>query len=412
MNAKTPPPLLSVDEALDLLLHAAALREAVEEVLTMDALGRVLASSIVSPMAVPPHNNSAMDGYAVRANDLHPQEVTRLQVSQRITAGSMGGPLAKQTAARIFTGAPIPEGADAVVMQEDTRQTDDIVAISRSVVKGENIRLAGEDIAAGTTILQGGTRLGPQHIGLAASVGMARLPVYRNLRVATFFTGDELVMPGEQLAPGQIYNSNRFSLNGLLRTLGFIPIDLGTVPDSLEATVGVLKQAAQQADVIITSGGVSVGEEDYVKAAVEQLGSIDMWRIAMKPGKPLAFGKIENAAFIGLPGNPVSVFVTFCIFARPFLLRSQGVMNVMPRSFWVEANFDWAMPDRRREYLRARLEPGMDGVSRATIFQHQGSGVLTSTVWGDGLINCPAGTPIKRGERVRFIPFSELMAWH
>ena len=412
MNAKTPPPLLSVDEALDLLLNAATPREAVEEVLTMDALGRVLANSIISPMAVPPHNNSAMDGYAVRANDLHPQEVTRLQVSQRITAGSMGGPLAKQTAARIFTGAPIPEGADAVVMQEDTRQTDDIVAISRTVVKGENIRLAGEDITAGTTILQGGTRLGPQHIGLAASVGLARLPVYRKLRVATFFTGDELVMPGEQLAPGQIYNSNRFSLNGLLRTLGFIPIDLGTVPDSLEATVGVLKQAAQEADVIITSGGVSVGEEDYVKAAVEQLGSIDMWRIAMKPGKPLAFGKIENAAFIGLPGNPVSVFVTFCIFARPFLLRSQGVMQVVPRSFWVEANFDWSTPDRRREYLRARLEPGMDGVSRATIFQHQGSGVLTSTVWGDGLINCPAGTPIKRGEKVRFIPFSELMAWH
>lgn len=412
MNAKTPPPLLSVDEALDLLLHAATPREAIEEVLTMDALGRVLASSIISPMAVPPHNNSAMDGYAVRAHELHPQEVTRLQVSQRITAGSMGGPLAKQTAARIFTGAPIPEGADAVVMQEDTRQTDDIVAISRTVVKGENIRLAGEDIAAGTTILQGGTRLGPQHVGLAASVGMARLPVYRKLRIATFFTGDELVMPGEQLTPGKIYNSNRFSLNGLLRSLGFIPIDLGTVPDSLEATVGVLKQAAQEADVIITSGGVSVGEEDYVKAAVEQLGSIDMWRIAMKPGKPLAFGKIENAAFIGLPGNPVSVFVTFCIFARPFLLRSQGVMNVMPRSFWVEANFDWTTPDRRREYLRARLDPGMDGVSRATIFQHQGSGVLTSTVWGDGLINCPAGTPIKRGERVRFIPFSELMAWH
>lgn len=412
MNAKTPPPLLSVDEALDHLLRAATPCEAVEEVLTMDALGRVLATSITSPMAVPPHNNSAMDGYAVRVQDLHPQEITRLQVSQRISAGTMGVPLAAHTAARIFTGAPIPEGADGVVMQEDTRQTDDIVAISRTVAKGENIRLAGEDITVGTTILQAGTRLGPQHIGLAASVGMARLPVYRKLRIASFFTGDELVMPGEQLAPGQIYNSNRFSLNCLLRTLGFIPIDLGTVPDSLEATIGVLKQAAQEADVIITSGGVSVGEEDHVKAAVEQLGTIDMWRIAMKPGKPLAFGKIENAAFIGLPGNPVSVFVTFCIFARPFLLRSQGVMNVVPRSFWVEASFDWPTPDRRREYLRARLEPGMDGVSRATIFQHQGSGVLTSTVWGDGLINCPAGTPIKRGERVRFIPFSELMAWH
>ena len=412
MNDKTQPPLLSVDEALDHLLGAALPVQAIEEVLTLDALGRVLAISVISPLAVPPHDNSAMDGYAVRVADLHPLQVTRLQVSQRIPAGTMGTPLAPQTAARIFTGAPIPDGADAVVMQEDTRQTDDIVAISRSVAKGENIRRAGEDIAAGAAILQGGTRLGPQHVGLAASVGMVRLPVYRKLRIATFFTGDELVMPGEALAPGQIYNSNRFTLNSLLRTLGFIPIDLGTVPDSLEATVGVLKQAAQEADVIITSGGVSVGEEDYVKAAVEQLGSIDLWRIAMKPGKPLAFGKIDNAAFIGLPGNPVSVFVTFCIFARPFLLRSQGVMNVMPKSFWVEANFDWPKPDRRREYLRARLEPGIDSVSRATLFQHQGSGVLTSTVWGDGLINCPAGTPIKRGERVRFIPFSELMAWH
>ncbi len=410
MNDKTQPPLLSVDEALDHLLHAAEPVQAIEDALTMDALGRVLATSITSPVSVPPYNNSAMDGYAVRAAELNPSAVTRLQVSQRIAAGTMGDPLAAHTAARIFTGAPIPEGADAVVMQENTKQTDDIVAIHPAVTTGENIRLAGEDIAAGAMVLQGGTHLGPQHIGLAASIGMARLPVYRKLRIATFFTGDELVMPGEALAPGQIYNSNRFTLNSLLRRLGFIPIDLGTVPDNLEATVAVLKQAAQEADVIITSGGVSVGEEDYVKAAVEQIGSINMWRIAMKPGKPLAFGRIENAAFIGLPGNPVSVFVTFCIFARPFLLRSQGVMNVTPRSFWVEANFDWLKPDRRREYLRARLEPGMDGVSRAVLFPHQGSGVLTSTVWGDGLINCPAGTPIKRGERVRFIPFSELLA--
>jgi len=412
MNDKNKPNLLSVDEALDFLLRAAEPVQAVEEVLTMDALGRVLAAPVISPIAVPPHDNSAMDGYAVRAADLHPQEVTRLQVSQRIAAGSVGTPLQLHTAARIFTGAPIPAGADAVVMQEDTQQKDDIVAIQRAVRAGQNIRRAGEDIAAGDAILQAGTRLGPQHIGLAASVGMVRLPVYRKLRIATFFTGDELAMPGEALAPGQIYNSNRFTLNSLLRALGFEPIDLGTVPDSLEATVAVLKQAAHDADVIITSGGVSVGEEDYVKDAVAQLGSIDLWRIAMKPGKPLAFGRIENAAFIGLPGNPVSVFVTFCIFARPFLLRSQGVMQVAPRSYWVEANFDWLKPDRRREYLRARLEPGMDGMSRAALFPHQGSGVLTSTVWGDGLINCPAGTPIKRGERVRFIPFAELLAWH
>ena len=412
MNDKTQAPLLSVDEALDFLLRQAQPVEAVEDVLTMDALGRVLAASQVSRINVPPHDNSAMDGYAVRAADLHAEGDTRLPVSQRIAAGKVGAPLAPGTAARIFTGAPIPPGADAVVIQEDTTPAGDTVIIHRAVPSGTSLRRAGEDIAQGNTVLQAGTRLGPQHLGLAASVGIARLPVHRKLRIATFFTGDELVMPGERLGPGQIYNSNRFTLNGLLRCLGFTAIDLGIVPDSLAATVAVLKQAAHEADVILTSGGVSVGEEDYIKAAVERLGTIDMWRIAMKPGKPLAFGRIDNAAFIGLPGNPVSVFVTFCIFARPFLLRSQGVMDVMPRSYWVEANFDWLTPNRRREFLRARLEPGRDGQSRAAIYPHQGSGVLTSTVWGDGLINCPAGTPIKRGERVRYIPFAELLAWH
>ena len=412
MNDKAQAPLLSVDEALDFLLRQAQPVEAVENALTMDALGRVLAASQVSQINVPPHDNSAMDGYAVRVADLNTAGETQLLVSQRIPAGTVGTLLEPNTAARIFTGAPIPAGADAVVMQEDTSQAGDRVTIRHAVVAGTNLRRAGEDIAQGNTVLQAGARLGPQHLGLAASVGLARLPVYRKLRIATFFTGDELVMPGAPLGPGQIYNSNRFTLNGLLRCLGFTAIDLGIVPDNLAATVAVLKQAARDADVILTSGGVSVGEEDYVKAAVEQLGTIDMWRIAMKPGKPLAFGRIDNAAFIGLPGNPVSVFVTFCIFARPFLLRSQGVMDVMPRSYWVEANFDWLKPDRRREFLRARLEPGTDGQSRAAIYPHQGSGVLTSTVWGDGLINCPAGTPIKRGERVRYIPFAELLAWH
>jgi len=412
MNNKNQAPLLSVDEALDFLLRQARPVEAVEDALITDALGRVLAVLQTSRINVPPHDNSAMDGYALRAADLNALGDTRLAVSQRIAAGMMGQPLAPHTAARIFTGAPIPPGADAVVMQEDTTPAGDAVIIHRAVPSGTNLRYAGEDIAQGNTVLQAGTRLGPQHLGLAASVGIARLPVYRKLRIATFFTGDELVMPGERLGPGQIYNSNRFTLNGLLRCLGFTAIDLGIVPDKLDATIAVLKQAAREADVILTSGGVSVGEEDHIKAAVERLGTIDMWRIAMKPGKPLAFGRIDNAAFIGLPGNPVSVFVTFCIFARPFLLRSQGVMNVTPRSYWVEANFDWLTPDRRREFLRARLEPGMDGQSRAAIYPHQGSGVLTSTVWGDGLITCPAGTPIKRGERVRYIPFTELLAWH
>ncbi len=410
MNNPNQAALLTVDEALDFLLGQAQPIEAVEEVLTLDALGRVLAVAQVSGISVPPHDNSAMDGYAVRAADLDPNGDTHLPITQRIPAGSVGSALLPQSAARIFTGAPIPPGADAVVMQEDTTQANDVVTIHRAVPSGNNIRRAGEDIAPGSTVLQAGTRLGPQHLGLAASVGLARLPVYRKLKIATFFTGDEIVMPGQPLAPGQIYNSNRFTLNGLLHSIGFDVVDLGIVPDDLEATVGVLRSAASQADVILTSGGVSVGEEDHVKAAVERLGEIAMWRISMKPGKPLAFGRINQAAFIGLPGNPVSVFVTFCIFARPFLLRSQGVMDIALRGFWVEAAFDWPRSDRRREYLRARLVRGEVDTTRVEIYPHQGSGVLTSTVWGEGLIDVPAGVTIARGDRVRFIPFSELLA--
>ncbi|MBI5752189.1 MAG: molybdopterin molybdotransferase MoeA [Hydrogenophilales bacterium] len=409
MSKPNQAALLTVDEALDFLLSQAQPVEAVEDALTLDALGRVLAVAQVSGISVPPHDNSAMDGYAVRAADLNPSGDTRLAVTQRIPAGAVGSPLLPQSAARIFTGAPIPPGADAVVMQEDATQENGVVTIHRAVPPGNNIRRAGEDIAPGSTVLQAGIRLGPQHLGLAASVGLARLPVYRKLKIATFFTGDEIVMPGQPLAPGQIYNSNRFTLNGLLHSMGFDVVDLGIVPDDLEATVGVLRSAANQADVILTSGGVSVGEEDHVKAAVERLGEIAMWRIAMKPGKPLAFGRIENAAFIGLPGNPVSVFVTFCIFARTFLLRAQGVMDIAPRGFWVEAAFDRPRPDRRREYLRARRVAGEAGATRVEIYPHQGSGVLTSTVWGEGLIDVPAGTAIARGDRVFFMPFSELL---
>ncbi len=410
MSKPNQAALLSVDEALDFLLSQAHPVEAVEEALTLDALGRVLAAAQVSGISVPPLDNSAMDGYAIRAADLNSSGDTRLPVTQRIPAGSVGSVLLPQSAARIFTGAPIPPGADAVVMQEDTTQENNVVTIQRAVPSGNNIRRAGEDIAPGSTVLQAGTRLGPQHLGLAASVGLARLPVYRKLKIATFFTGDEIVMPGQPLAPGQIYNSNRFTLNGLLHSMGFDVVDLGIVPDDLEATVGVLARAASQADVILTSGGVSVGEEDHVKAAVERLGEIAMWRISMKPGKPLAFGRIENASFIGLPGNPVSVFVTFCIFARPFLLRAQGVMDIAPRGFWVEAAFDWPRPDHRREFLRARRVAGEAGTTRVEIYPHQGSGVLTSTVWGEGLIDVPAGTTIARGDRVFFMPFSELLA--
>lgn len=400
----------SVDEALDYLMSQATPVSGRETVMLDDALGRVLAAPLTSGMAVPPLDNSAMDGYAVRVADLDAMGPTRLPVSQRIPAGSVGVSLQPGTAARIFTGAPVPPGADAVVMQEETTQEGAHVVIQAAARIGQNIRRAGEDIASGATILQAGTRCDARHLGLAASVGISQLQVYRRLRVATFFTGDELVMPGRALEPGQIYNSNRFTLQGLLRMLGCDVLDLGTVPDNLNATVGVLRQAAQRADVILTSGGVSVGEEDHVKAAVEQLGKIDMWRIAMKPGKPLAFGRIENTSFIGLPGNPVSVFVTACIFARPFLLRSQGVQQVAPRGCNVPAGFDWPKPDRRREFLRARLAPNAAGQLQAEIYPNQGSGVLTSTVWGEGLVDVPAGTALKQGERVHFIPFSELFA--
>ena len=409
MSNKPTTPLLSMDEALDHMLGAASTVAETEHVLATEALGRVLAESLVSTVAVPPLDNSAMDGYAVRAAELNALGDTKLPVSQRIAAGSVGEPLAQGTAARIFTGAPVPPGADAIVMQELTTGEDGAVTFHKAVAPGTSIRRAGEDIAVGATVLSAGTRLAAQHLGLAASIGVARLPVYRRLRVATFFTGDELVTPGEPLGPGQIYNSNRYTINTLLKALGCEVIDLGTVPDDLQATVAVLDEAARQADLIITSGGMSVGEEDYVKAAVEQRGKLDMWRIAVKPGKPLAFGSVGQAAFIGLPGNPVSVFVTFCLFARPFILRMQGALNVVPTSYWVEADFDWGRPDKRREFLRARLNRDGTGKTSVTLFPNQGSGVLTSTVWGDGLVEVPADTTIARGQLVKFIPFSELV---
>jgi molybdopterin molybdotransferase len=309
----------------------------------------------------------------------------------------------------------IPDGADAVVMQEQCEVgADGKVTVNHAPKPGEWIRRAGEDITAGGVILAAGTRLRSQELGLAASVGLAMLPVLRKLRVAVFFTGDELTMPGEapggQLAPGAIYNSNRFTLRALLENLGCTISDFGIVPDSLEATRATLRNAARENDLIITSGGVSVGEEDHIKPAVEAEGRLNMWQIAVKPGKPLAFGQVRRdggeAFFLGLPGNPVSSFITFLLFVRPFILRLQGVAGSQaPRAFDMRADFDWPKADRRNEFLRARVNDagGLD------LFPNQGSGVLTSTVWGDGLIDNPPGHPIARGETVRFIPFSELL---
>lgn len=406
MSEYKPKPMLAVSEALAFMQSAARPVADVETIPTLEANGRILAKAQVSEMNVPGQDNTQMDGYAVRSADCADGAAT-LTVSQRIPAGHVGQPLLPGTAARIFTGALIPEGADAVVMQEQCEATGNLVTVRHAPKPGEWIRRAGEDITNGSVILPAGTRLRSQELGLAASVGLAQLPVRRKLKVAVFFTGDELTMPGEPLAPGAIYNSNRFTLRALLENLGCEISDYGIVPDSLDATRAVLRDCAQQNDLIITSGGVSVGEEDHIKPAVEAEGKLNMWQIAVKPGKPLAFGEVKDAFFVGLPGNPVSSYITFLMFVRPFILRLQGVEDsraLTPRAYPLRADFDWAKPDRRNEFLRARFNDkgGLD------LFTNQSSGVLTSTVWGDGVIDNPPGRSIMAGDTVRFIPFSEL----
>ena len=400
--------MLSYEQALLQLLAGAPVLGATESRPTQSACGRVLAAAQVSAIFVPPLDNSSMDGYALRAADV-PVAGTRLKVAQRIAAGSVGHALAADTAARIFTGAPLPAGADAIVMQELTSQENDVVTINHVPSPGDWIRRRGQDINGGETILGAGTRLLPQHLGLAASVGLAALPVFRRLRVALFSTGDELVMPGEvapsELPPGAIYNSNRFLLLGLLQQLGCEVADLGIIPDTLAATREALRQAAADADLILTSGGVSVGEEDHVKPAVEAEGTLDLWKIAIKPGKPLAFGRVGSASFIGLPGNPVSSLITFLMLVRPFILKAQGAAATAVRSLALRADFDGPRADPRREFLRARRNDagGLD------LFPNQNAGVLSSAVWADGLIDNPPNQVIRRGDLVSFLPFSELL---
>lgn len=409
-------PLRSLDDALAGLLGHARPLARTEAVPTFDADGRVLAVDLVSALQVPPQDNSSMDGYAVRS-----VEVARavaagaaLAVSQRIPAGSAAQPLQPGSVARIFTGAPVPEGADAIVMQEEAEVVGEgaeaSVRFQRAPQPGQWIRRSGEDVTRGAVVLRAGERLSPASLGLAAGIGMATLEVSARPRVALFSTGDELVMPGEvapeAMKPGAIYNSNRFFLRALLRRLGCEVSDLGIVPDNREATLAALREAAQGHDLILTSGGVSVGEEDHIKPAVQQLGSLDLWQIAMKPGKPFAYGRIGQAHFMGLPGNPVSSFVTFLLLVRPFLLQLQGASALQVPATPLPAHFDWPRPDKRREFVRVRrnAQGGLD------LFPNQSSGVLTSAAWADGVVDIAAGATVARGDTVSFIALSDLLS--
>jgi molybdopterin molybdotransferase len=404
--------MLDFDTALAKLLAQARPVTQIKTVLLADALGQVLADDVISSINVPSFDNSAMDGYAINVPDFDCPPA-QYPIVQRIAAGEVGLALASGEAARIFTGAPIPAGANAVAMQEVCSVGNGQLSIATNLKAGANIRRVGEDIAQGAVILQRGRALSPAMIGLAASVGVAELPVMAPLRVALLSTGDELVEPGLPLQAGQIYNSNRYVLINALKALGCAVSDLGIVPDDYAATVAALQTAAENHDVVLTSGGVSVGEEDHVKAAVQYLGDLDLWKIAIKPGKPFAFGKIARAEtlgkigscdFIGLPGNPVSALATFLMLVRPFLLARQGVTHLEPQRLPLIADFDWKKAGDRREFLRVRLNTA----GQLELFAKQGSGVLTSMVWGDGLLDLPAGQTIARGQIVSYIPFTSL----
>ena len=401
-------PLRSLDDALaELLGHAQPLART-ELVSTFDADGRVLAQDVVSELHVPGFDNSAMDGYALRTADV-PQAGAKLQVTQRIAAGHFGHALQAGEAARIFTGAPVPEGANAVVMQEDVVDLGEGRAqINAAPRAGQWIRKAGEDITKGAVVLSKGQLLNPASLGLLASVGLAQVLVQAPVRVALFSTGDELVMPGavapSAMKPGAIYNSNRFFLRALLKRLGCEVTDMGIVPDQRQATIEALQSATQQHDLILTSGGVSVGEEDHVKPAVQSLGSLDLWSISMKPGKPFAYGKVGSSHFIGLPGNPVSSYATFLLLVRPFIAALLGQPAGATPSIALPAHFTLTLADKRREFLRARR----NAAGGVELYPNQSSGVLTSMAWADGLVDNPAYTTIAHGDTVRFIPLSEL----
>ncbi|RLU03642.1 MAG: molybdopterin molybdenumtransferase MoeA [Ketobacter sp.] len=400
------PGLRSVEDALEHLLQSVEVAANTQRVALTDALGRVLASDILSAVDVPPADNSAMDGYCLRYEDFNAG--AQYPVSQRIPAGTAPEPLQPGTLARIFTGAELPSNADTVVMQEDVTATENGVVINTSLKPGQNVRPAGQDIRHGQVVLAKGCRIRPQEMGLLASVGVAEVEVYSPLKVAILSTGDELIEPGNPLQAGQIYNSNRYTLIGLLKGLGMEILDLGIVPDDLEQTESAFIRAAAEADVVISSGGVSVGEEDHIKTMLEKLGQLAFWKLAIKPGKPFAFGSIMETPFVGLPGNPAAVFVTFALLARPWLLKMQGATGYLAQEVLVPAGFSTRKTGGRQEYLRARLLETESG-PQVEIYPNQSSGILFSACWGNGFAVIPPGQVVAEGDPVRFLPYDAVL---
>lgn len=403
-------PLMKTELALETLRERLHVIVEPEKVPLRDAGGRILAEDVFSDRAVPPHDNAAVDGFAVCFDDLQPERETRLPVAGRVTAGHpIDRTSQRGEAYRIFTGAPMPTGTDTVLMQEDCRTEGDDVIIPAGIKQGANRRFAGEDVEKGDTILARGRWLKPQDLGLTASVGRDSLSVYRRLRVALFSTGDEVHDVGGDLPAGGIFDANRYSITALLERLGCEVVDLGILEDNYDTIHDALANAADGHDVIMTSAGVSTGEEDHVRGAVEALGNIHFWRLAIRPGRPIALGQIGSAPFIGLPGNPVAVMVTFMRFARPALLLLGGCTEIDPAFFRVPVDFSYKKKPSRREWLRTMLVPGPDGTLCARKFPRDGAGILSSMVAADGLVELPEDlTQLEPGTMVDFLPFSEV----
>ena len=397
-----------VDEVIEHLLSRAPRPPKVEQVALADALGRVLAEDLLAPSDVPAWDNSAMDGYALRARDL-PIEGGFLPLAGRIAAGDSGlTPLAPGQAVRIFTGAPLPPGADTVVAQEDCQVEGSGVWLP-AAKQGAHVRQRGEELTNGSLLLSAGQRLRPQEIGLLASMGFAQVAVYRPLRVGLLSSGDELREPGEVLQPGQIYNANRFTLGAVLRSLGMQVHDYEVMADDLAASRDALSLAASEWDMLLTSGGVSVGEEDHLKQAIRELGELHLWRLAIQPGKPLAFGEVGGKPWLGLPGNPAAALITALIVARPFLLRAQGRVEGLPKALPLPAASSWTLPRPRRQYLRARLQADASGQLQVHLHPRQGSAMLSSACWSDGLAVIEIGQTLQAGEAVSYLSFAELL---